>query len=435
MTGEATPYYLFHPLAPARVAELLPEARLIVLLRDPIDRAFSHHNHERALGFEELDFEAALEAEAGRLLGEEERLLADPSYRSFSHQHHSYLSRGRYAAQLERWFECCGEERILVLSAEDLFTQPAAVVGEAQEFLGLPAQTPVDLSAKNARSYAPIPAATRDRLSRDFAADNERLRAAAGPRLRLAVSDDADRQRRRLGAAARGHRRDPRVLARRRRDQPPRRWSTWRTASAPSSWRAEEGLPLGLHLNLTTPVHGGRRCPSSAACASSARLSTSRRRGVATPSTPLPGACSTAASPTSSTAFAESLGRAATHADGHQHLQTCPTVLSTRSLGALADPAARARLRARPALLRQAGLPWPRQPGLEARFRSVCFVSIRDVHPAARRRRSRRRDQPGPGPRRRGDGPSRLGGRAGGAALRCLARGWWMKCRRVPMRI
>jgi len=180
LTGEATPYYLFHPAVPQRVAELLPEARLLVLLRDPIDRAFSHHNHERALGFEELSFEDALAAEAVRLEGEEERLLADPGYRSFAHQHHSYLSRGRYAGQLERWFECCGEERILVLSAEELFTQPAAVLHRAQEFLGLPAQTPTDLSARNARSYAPISAAVRDRLSLEFAADNERLSALLG---------------------------------------------------------------------------------------------------------------------------------------------------------------------------------------------------------------------------------------------------------------
>jgi hypothetical protein len=175
LTGEATPYYLFHPLAPGRVAESLPDAKLIVVLRDPIDRAFSHHNHERALGFEELPFERGLDAEAERLEGEEERLRADPRYRSFHHQHHSYLSRGRYAEQLERWFECCGRERILVLSAEDLFSDPLPIVREAQEFLGLPPQAPADLSARNARSYAPIPDSTRARLQEGFAADNARL--------------------------------------------------------------------------------------------------------------------------------------------------------------------------------------------------------------------------------------------------------------------
>jgi Sulfotransferase domain len=180
LTGEATPYYLFHPLAPRRAAAVVPEARLIVVLRDPIDRAFSHHNHERALGFEQLEFEPALAAEVERLGGEEERLGADPSYRSFAHQHHSYLRRGRYAGQLERWLDFYGAERVLVLSAEELFARPEAVVCEAQDFLGLPRQVPADLAAKNARSYAPIPAPLRRRLAAEFAADNERLRRLVG---------------------------------------------------------------------------------------------------------------------------------------------------------------------------------------------------------------------------------------------------------------
>ena len=103
IAGEASPYYLFHPLVPARVARDLPEARLIVLLRNPIERAYSHHNHERALGFEKLGFVEAIECEPERLRGEEERLAGERGYRSFAHQHHGYLARGRYADQLERW--------------------------------------------------------------------------------------------------------------------------------------------------------------------------------------------------------------------------------------------------------------------------------------------------------------------------------------------
>lgn len=180
VSGEATPYYLFHPLAPGRAAEVVPEARLIVLLRDPIDRAFSQHNHERVLGFEQLDFDAALAAEAARLAGEEERLVAEPGYRSFGHQHHSYLARGRYAGQLERWLECFPRERILVLSAEELFADPVATVAEAQDFLGLERLAPADTAAKNARSYAPIEPATRERLRAEFAADNARLYELVG---------------------------------------------------------------------------------------------------------------------------------------------------------------------------------------------------------------------------------------------------------------
>ena len=179
-SGESTPYYLFHPLAPERVAEVLPDCKLIVLLRDPVDRAFSHHNHECALGFEALDFEGAIEAEPQRLVGEEERLTREPGYRSFAHQHHSYLSRGRYAEQLERWFESFDRERLLVLSAEDLFTEPEEIVGEAQEFLGVAAELPADLSARNARSYAPIGEETRTALRSAFEPHNRRLYELVG---------------------------------------------------------------------------------------------------------------------------------------------------------------------------------------------------------------------------------------------------------------
>jgi hypothetical protein len=180
LTGESTPYYLFHPAVPARVASTLPGCRLIVVLRNPVDRAFSQHNHERALGFEDLPFEEAIAGEPRRLEGEEERLLADPGYVSFSHQHHSYLARGRYAEQLERWLEHFDREQLLVLSAEDLFAEPATVVRESQAFLGLELETPRDLSARNARTYAPIAAETRAELNRAFEPHNRRLYELVG---------------------------------------------------------------------------------------------------------------------------------------------------------------------------------------------------------------------------------------------------------------
>jgi hypothetical protein len=74
LVGEASPSYVLHPLAPQRVQELVPDARLIVLVRNPVDRAFSQYNHEVALGREPLPFEEALDAEDERLRGEQGRL-------------------------------------------------------------------------------------------------------------------------------------------------------------------------------------------------------------------------------------------------------------------------------------------------------------------------------------------------------------------------
>ncbi len=81
ITGEGSPYYLFHPHGPARAAAAVPDARIIAMLRDPVERAYSHYQQEYARGFEDADtFERALELEPGRLAGERERMLADPDY-------------------------------------------------------------------------------------------------------------------------------------------------------------------------------------------------------------------------------------------------------------------------------------------------------------------------------------------------------------------
>jgi hypothetical protein len=137
--GDATPYDLFHPRAPGTALRLVPDARFVVILRDPAYRAWSHHRHAMRHGFETLDFEAAIAAEAERLEGEEARLADDPSATSGPHQHWSYLARGRYAEQLERWFACFPRDRFLVCFTDDLRTRPGALLTDVERHLGLPA--------------------------------------------------------------------------------------------------------------------------------------------------------------------------------------------------------------------------------------------------------------------------------------------------------
>jgi Sulfotransferase domain len=103
LTFEATPYYLAHPLAPSRAAPLLPEVKLLVLLRDPVSRAWSHYRHMVRLGLEPLSFEEAIAQEPARLAGEVERIRSDPHYDAVRHRRYSYLARGAYAEQLQQW--------------------------------------------------------------------------------------------------------------------------------------------------------------------------------------------------------------------------------------------------------------------------------------------------------------------------------------------
>jgi hypothetical protein len=141
-TFESSPYYMYHPHAIARIAEDLPDVRLIVLVRDPVERAYSQHAHEVARGFEtEPDFGRALALEPTRLRGVLDRMLADPAYYSFAHQHHAYRARGEYVTYLESMAALLGRDRIHVVDSEAFFTDPQPAYDAALHFLGLPAPT------------------------------------------------------------------------------------------------------------------------------------------------------------------------------------------------------------------------------------------------------------------------------------------------------
>jgi hypothetical protein len=180
VTGEGSPYYLAHPHAPYRIAETLPEVKLIALLRDPVERAYSHYQHEVARGFEDLSFEEALEREPERLAGEVERMRGDPSYNSFALQHHSYLSRGRYAEQLEVWYGLFPTEQILVLRSEDLFSAPERTYLDVLRFLGVPAFSLPEYEVFNPRTYSDMRPEARRRLVEYFAEPNDRLKDLLG---------------------------------------------------------------------------------------------------------------------------------------------------------------------------------------------------------------------------------------------------------------
>lgn len=168
ITGEASPYYMFHPAVSGRIARDLPGVKAIALLRDPVERAYSAYTHERARGFENMDFLDALAAENDRLAGESERLLADPAYVSRVHQHNAYLARGRYADQLRRLEADLGRDNLLVLDADDLFSDFAAVMPVICDFLGLRPWVPEEFEQRNARPRSKLEPMLRERLRGQF---------------------------------------------------------------------------------------------------------------------------------------------------------------------------------------------------------------------------------------------------------------------------
>ncbi|MQA03052.1 MAG: sulfotransferase [Streptosporangiales bacterium] len=172
---ESSPYYMFHPLAATRFARDLPGVRVVVMLRDPIARAYSAYTHERARGFETAEFADALALEEERLAGEETRIHADAGYISHAHRHNAYLARGRYAEQLANLTAAVGSGRVHVVDSGDFFTDPAATYREVVAFLGLPDWPAVHHEQHNARPRTDLDAATAERLRAYFAPHDEQL--------------------------------------------------------------------------------------------------------------------------------------------------------------------------------------------------------------------------------------------------------------------
>jgi hypothetical protein len=183
LTGEASPYYLLHPAAPARAAQHSRDARLLAILRDPGERAFSHYKRMVRKQVEPLSFEEALDREEERLAGEAEKVLSNPGYRSDALRQWSYATRGRYAEQLERWLEHFPREQLLVVSLNALERDPAGTMARVFKHLGLPPASSRSYGVHNATRDSRLAPETAARLRAYFAPHNRRLYELLGEEL------------------------------------------------------------------------------------------------------------------------------------------------------------------------------------------------------------------------------------------------------------
>jgi Sulfotransferase domain len=184
VTGEATASYLTGYWVPERVREVTPDVKLIVTLRNPVDRAYSAFQMSRREGLEGCEsFEEAIALEDDRLAGELERTRNDPRYNPPLPPplgYWSYLYRSRYADHVARWLELFPREQMLFLKFEDLAADPWRALEEVHSFLGLPSHRASELRKLNAASYSEMSPRTRADLAEHFRPYNQRLRELTG---------------------------------------------------------------------------------------------------------------------------------------------------------------------------------------------------------------------------------------------------------------
>lgn len=191
--GEATAAYLFDPRVPERVHAFDPRLKLVAILRDPVDRAYSHFQMERRWGREPRSLEGALENEERVIERELERIAADPLDRGDGFPA-SYVARGRYAEQLERWLAFFPPEQLLVLTSDELLADPEGTMARVARFLGIPVHRAKSYPREGVREYEPMSAEQRERLARIFEPHNRRLEELLGRKLpwtRPGVSGEA----------------------------------------------------------------------------------------------------------------------------------------------------------------------------------------------------------------------------------------------------
>lgn len=181
LTFEATPVYLDHPHTPALIAEMMPAVKLVVLLRDPVARALSHHQHMTRLRLETFPFPQAVRFEEERIGEERSKVFADPLYYSRPYTRYCYAYRGFYAEHLQRWLTHFDRDRFLPIRSEDFYADPSTALGRILSFVGAdPEWRPAEFANFSYRSgpppqYEDMDTATRLFLEERFAPHHQRL--------------------------------------------------------------------------------------------------------------------------------------------------------------------------------------------------------------------------------------------------------------------
>ena len=176
ITGEFTSTYFYHSDVPERIYQLLPKVKLIVILRNPIDKIYSTYYQQFRYGEVSTSFEETIDAELRRikiLEGNPDLRSQHPGFSNFVSQ--NILRHGIYADYFINWFELFNKKQILILNADDLKKDTENTLQQVFEFLGVENHTIENLSHISARKYPKLNDITRKKLIEFYKPHNERL--------------------------------------------------------------------------------------------------------------------------------------------------------------------------------------------------------------------------------------------------------------------
>jgi hypothetical protein len=178
--GEATPEYLFDPAVPEAVARDLPDARFLVVLRDPVVRAFAHWRMTRSRGREDLSLIGAVLAEPERLDRAAALMVDDRSTAMRRRNEWSYFARGLYAEQLRRWYAHVDPSRVLVLRFDEMIADVDRQMDRVRAHLGLAPFELGSFPAENLGASESLDPMVEAELRERFASPNEELATLVG---------------------------------------------------------------------------------------------------------------------------------------------------------------------------------------------------------------------------------------------------------------
>jgi len=175
ITGEASAGYLPNLYTARRIHELIPEIKLIVILRNPVDRAYSGYNHNFHVGGETLSFEVALNKERERTDEGEKKMLANEKYYSSERFRYGYCYAGQYSVHLKNWFKLFSKKQFLILDFNQLKTEPQGLLNNVFEFLEASKFKVKNQSALNVTKYSKMNSVTREKLINYYKPYNQEL--------------------------------------------------------------------------------------------------------------------------------------------------------------------------------------------------------------------------------------------------------------------